>query len=199
MTHAKIQFFKPLWGFLSRRMSVHSKEFSYVSPIPKDRYQDVTAHLRVNIFADEPLNKCLDIFKKGEPQKDLETLINTVLKETLSVMLVDKETGTNAGVLLNCLYLPATVEEKKRFSDSVSCDKFKRIVTHIYEVNKPLQLFPKFDNFESGCDWSVLRKGLKICWIEVIHEIKYVHYLDENKRPIFKVDPPHDAIRVLLK
>lgn len=219
-------------------MSIHNKEFSFVSPITEDRYQDVIVHLRDNFYVDEPLNKCLNIFKKGEPHKDLDTMISSVLKDNLSSMAVHKASNTIAAVSLNCLFLPDAVEEKKRFCDTVSCDKFKRIATLLYKVNEPLHLFEKFD-VDKIFDFNVLStdsnyrkmglgkqlirisedlakkngfkilkgdatgvystKILKSCGFEVIHELKYTDYLDENKQPIFEVEPPHFAITVLLK
>lgn len=61
--------------------------------IHEERYDDVIDHLRNNFFADEPLNHAVSLCRPGEPHAELEEHSLTTLKDGLSQMAVNTDTG----------------------------------------------------------------------------------------------------------
>ena len=56
--------------------------------IPSNRYDDVIEHLRQTFFADEPLNKAVELCRPGEGHGELEKHSLITLQDELSVMAV---------------------------------------------------------------------------------------------------------------
>jgi hypothetical protein len=61
--------------------------------IDEERYDDVIEHLRNNFFADEPLNNAVSLCRPGEPHAELEEHSLTTLRDGLSQMAVNIDTG----------------------------------------------------------------------------------------------------------
>ena len=59
--------------------------------IPCTRYHDVIDFLRKTFFADEPLNKAVNLCSPGEGHLDLERLCLATLDDKLSVMAVNQD------------------------------------------------------------------------------------------------------------
>lgn len=70
-------------------LAVNAMEYG---PIPPSKFDDVINHLRFN-FPDEPLNASVGLCMHGQPCELLEHHDLMTLKDGLSVMAVDKETG----------------------------------------------------------------------------------------------------------
>lgn len=62
----------------------------YITITP-DRFDDVIKYLRYTFFADEPLNKALQLCKPGEGHAESEKFSRETLKEGLSVMAVSDD------------------------------------------------------------------------------------------------------------
>ena len=62
-------------------------------PIPEERFDDVIAHLRVSFFADEPLNKSVQLCARGEPHRELEEHARHTMRDNLSEMAYDVTTN----------------------------------------------------------------------------------------------------------
>lgn len=62
----------------------------YITITP-DRFDDVIKYLRYTFFADEPLNKALQLCKPGEGHAESEKYSRETLSEGLSVMAVTED------------------------------------------------------------------------------------------------------------
>lgn len=59
--------------------------------IPPNRFNDVIEHLRYTFFADEPLNKSVQLCKPGEGHAESEKYSLKTLEDGLSVMAVTQD------------------------------------------------------------------------------------------------------------
>lgn len=59
--------------------------------IPDIRFNEVIEHLRFNFFADEPLNRGVDLCQKGDSHLELENHCLATLKQGYSRMLVTED------------------------------------------------------------------------------------------------------------
>jgi hypothetical protein len=67
--------------------------FEFVAPIEEEYFEEVIVHLRNSFFADEPLNKSVNLCKPGEPHSELENHSLITLRDKLSIMVLDCNTG----------------------------------------------------------------------------------------------------------
>ncbi|XP_047100140.1 arylalkylamine N-acetyltransferase 1 [Schistocerca piceifrons] len=111
------------------------------SPIPEARYDDVIKHLRDNFFADEPLNCSVRLCQPGEPHAELEEHALSTLRDRLSWMAMDTDTGQVVGVALNGVSRRGDLAEAQERLAAVSDDKFRTIFGLLYGVNRRLDLF----------------------------------------------------------
>lgn len=56
--------------------------------IPADRFDEVLEHLRNTFFADEPLNKSVELCRPGEGHPDLEKHSVATMQDGFSLMAV---------------------------------------------------------------------------------------------------------------
>ncbi|GLV36018.1 Arylalkylamine N-acetyltransferase-like 7 [Carabus blaptoides fortunei] len=114
-------------------------------PIPVSRYGEVIEHLRFNFFPDEPLNNSVGLCSKGKPHMELEAHSMDTLKDEMSIMAVDKETGKIAGVALNGISHRGDIMKAQQKLKTVLDIKFRRIFGLLYNINQELDLFSKYN------------------------------------------------------
>ncbi|KAL6254527.1 hypothetical protein P5V15_014580 [Pogonomyrmex californicus] len=124
--------------------SSSSEDCLTVVDVPENRYDEAIHHLRLNFFADEPLNNAVGLCARGESQHELERHCLLTLKQGYSRMLVDKK-GAIAGMALNGILKKGEREEAERRLAEVDDEKFKTIFGLLYKVNDKVDLFAKYD------------------------------------------------------
>ncbi|KAK5643624.1 hypothetical protein RI129_007469 [Pyrocoelia pectoralis] len=118
-------------------------EFEY-GPIPPSKYEEVIQHLRQH-FPDEPLNGSVGLCKHGQECKALEHHNVMTLKDGLSVMAVDSNTGEIAGVALNGISRQGEVEEGLKEVEESDSREFRLIFGLLFNVNHELNLFQRYN------------------------------------------------------
>ncbi|BET01089.1 unnamed protein product [Nesidiocoris tenuis] len=120
-------------------------DIDIVAPIPEEYYEKVIVHLRHNFFPDEPLNNSVGLCVRGEPHEELEKHSYETLKDQLSIMAVHSPTDQVAAVALNGILRNGDIEHSIEKLDDVPDEKFKTIFSHLYNINKSLNLFQRYD------------------------------------------------------
>ncbi|CAD6208931.1 GSCOCG00010745001-RA-CDS [Cotesia congregata] len=115
--------------------------------IPEIRFNEVIEHLRFNFFADEPLNRGVDLCQKGDSHLELENHCLATLKQGYSRMLVTED-GTIAGLALNGVTKKGDREEAVRRLEELDDEKFKIIFGLLYKVSEKVDLFEKYNTEE---------------------------------------------------
>ncbi|XP_033210086.1 uncharacterized protein LOC117168492 [Belonocnema kinseyi] len=115
-----------------------------VVAIPENRFSDVIDHLRLNFFADEPLNRAVGLCQRGDCHFELEQHCLQTLKQGYSRMLLDQK-GMIAGTVLNGIVQKGEREEAERRLAEMSDEKFKTIFGLLYKVNEKIDLFSKYN------------------------------------------------------
>ena len=77
-----------------------SGDFTVVT-ISENRFSEVIDHLRLNFFADEPLNKAVGLCERGDSHYELEQHCLQTLKQGYSRMLVDQKGTVQALIMIN--------------------------------------------------------------------------------------------------
>lgn len=137
--------------------------------ITPNRFDDVIKYLRYTFFADEPLNKALQLCKPGEGHAESEKYSRETLAEGLSVMAVtdDDEVLYSelnflcrklmslvnkinlyqqiAGVALNSVVRCDSKKAALNELDDQPDEKFKKIFNLLYSQNLRVNLFKEFD------------------------------------------------------
>ncbi|KAJ1524776.1 hypothetical protein ONE63_009652 [Megalurothrips usitatus] len=119
-------------------------DLAWLCPIPEARFEDVIGHLRCSFFADEPLNRSVQLCERGQPHRELEEHARQTLRDGLSVMALDEATGRVAGVALNGVLWPGDLDEAQSKLAGMDDVKFRRIFGLLYSVNKRLDLFAAY-------------------------------------------------------
>ncbi|XP_055530839.1 arylalkylamine N-acetyltransferase 1 isoform X5 [Wyeomyia smithii] len=134
---------KPL---LKRKIMLDSKlDNIHLETITEKHYNDVIDHLRQNFFADEPLNKAVNLTRPGQGHLLLEQHSLSTLKDNTSVMAISQH-GEIAGVALNGILrgyddIKHSMEKLNDTEDT----KFKKIFKLLYEQNLRVNLFSQFE------------------------------------------------------
>ncbi|XP_015587184.1 uncharacterized protein LOC107263961 isoform X2 [Cephus cinctus] len=121
-----------------------SSDLVTATDITEDYFPEVIYHLRQNFFADEPLNKALDLCKRGQPHFELERHCMLTLKQGFSRMLLTQD-GRIAGVALNGILKKGEREEAERRLLEIADEKFKIIFGLLYKVNEKIDLFSNYN------------------------------------------------------
>ncbi|KAL7295726.1 hypothetical protein TKK_0011071 [Trichogramma kaykai] len=112
-------------------------------PVPKRRYDEVMAHLRLNFFADEPLNRAVGLCKKGENHLELERHCLATLASRMSCMIVD-ENDKIAGTALNGIVKRGERDENERRLAELRDPKFKSIFALLFKINEKCDIPNKY-------------------------------------------------------
>ncbi|XP_058837088.1 arylalkylamine N-acetyltransferase 1-like [Topomyia yanbarensis] len=108
-------------------------------------YDDVINHLRRTFFADEPLNKAVNLTRPGQGHRLLELHSLTTLKDNISIMAISHD-GEIAGVALNgILHGNSDIEKSLDKLNDINDENFKKIFKLLYEQNYRINLFKQFD------------------------------------------------------
>ncbi|RZF35578.1 hypothetical protein LSTR_LSTR005106 [Laodelphax striatellus] len=126
-------------------MSSNFEGIAFSTPVPEDRYHDVIVHLRHNFFADEPINKSVELCQPGEPHAELEEHSLSTLRDGLSVMALDTETGEVIGVALNGVQHMGDLNAAQEKLEKMTDGSFKQIFGLLYSLNQTLDLFSKYE------------------------------------------------------
>ncbi|XP_039293310.1 uncharacterized protein LOC111056184 [Nilaparvata lugens] len=114
-------------------------------PVPEDRYLDVIVHLRHNFFADEPINRSVQLCEPGQPHAELEEHSLSTLKDGMSVMALDTHTGEVIGVALNGVQHMGDLNAAQEKLETMTDGSFKQIFGLLYSLNQTLDLFSKYE------------------------------------------------------
>ncbi|XP_066602940.1 arylalkylamine N-acetyltransferase 1-like [Prorops nasuta] len=112
--------------------------------IPENRFDEAIEHLKWNFFADEPLNKAVNLCEKGDSHYELERHCLVTLKQGYSQMLVSQN-GMIAGMILNGIMKRGEREEAERRLAEIDDEKFRIIFGLLYKVNEKIDLFSKYN------------------------------------------------------
>ncbi|KFB37543.1 AGAP011168-PA-like protein [Anopheles sinensis] len=107
-------------------------------------FPEVIQHLRRTFFADEPLNKAVNLCRPGDGHTLLEKHSLSSLRDGISVMAVTAS-GEIAGVVVNGILYGN--DDTSRALDTLATmddDKFRKIFTLLYEENLKIDLFEQF-------------------------------------------------------
>ncbi|XP_055593344.1 arylalkylamine N-acetyltransferase 1 [Uranotaenia lowii] len=116
-----------------------------LEPITDEYHNDVIEHLRRTFFADEPLNKAVNLTRPGQGHPLLEHHSLSTLHDGVSVMAITNE-GEIAGVALNgILHGNRDIEHSLEKLNSIKDENFKKIFKLLYEQNLRINLFKQFD------------------------------------------------------
>uniref|UniRef100_A0A1B0A181 aralkylamine N-acetyltransferase n=1 Tax=Glossina pallidipes TaxID=7398 RepID=A0A1B0A181_GLOPL len=122
--------------------------------IPVKRFDEVIEHLRQNFFADEPLNKAVNLCKRGEGHKYLEEHSLKTLEANLSVMAVS-DANEIAGVVLNGILRPGDLQAAKKKLQTKDDEKYRKIFQLLYDHNLQTDIFEYF-KIDKAFDMSIL-------------------------------------------
>ncbi|XP_055624793.1 arylalkylamine N-acetyltransferase 1-like [Toxorhynchites rutilus septentrionalis] len=108
-------------------------------------FDKVIDHLRQTFFADEPLNKAVELTRPGQGHKLLELHCLSTLKDNVSVMAITND-GQIAGVALNgILRGNDDILQAMEKLNYVYDESFKKIFKLLYEQNLKIDLFNHFN------------------------------------------------------
>ncbi|KAL4715774.1 hypothetical protein ACJJTC_006353 [Scirpophaga incertulas] len=179
----------------------------------------VLQHLRDSFFADEPLNKAVQLCQRGQPHAALERLCTATMADGLSIAVLENDMES--------------IEKIQQSSDA----KFNKIFTILYTVSRDLDLFDTFDVDRimecriisvadqargRGLAKELMKRSIqlareedfklfkvdatgafsqRICstlGLRELRKVRYAEYCDSSGKPIFCVPPPHDALSVMV-
>ncbi|XP_053677367.1 arylalkylamine N-acetyltransferase 1 [Anopheles nili] len=108
-------------------------------------FAEVIQHLRQTFFADEPLNKAVNLCRPGDGHTLLEKHSLLSLRDGISVMAVTNS-GEIAGVVVNGV-LRGNHDTSRALDklDETDDEKFRKIFTLLYEENLKIDLFQQFE------------------------------------------------------
>ncbi|CAH2090154.1 unnamed protein product [Euphydryas editha] len=177
----------------------------------------VLRHLRDSFFADEPLNKAVELCKRGQPHAALERLCAATMADGLSIAALDRDTS---------------IEKIHQSSD----EKYNKIFSILYTVSRDLDLFNTFqvdrilecriisvsqEARGKGLAKELMKRSIekamehgfklfkvdatgaysqRICsslGLRVLQKVRYAEHRDSSGAPVFKVPPPHDSLCVM--
>lgn len=108
--------------------------------VTEERYGDVIRHLKNSFFADEPLNKAVNLCRKGEGHLELERHSLTTLASQLSIMATD-DNNQVVGVALNGVLKRGDVERAQGELNLSNDERFKKIFSFLYGANLKSKIF----------------------------------------------------------
>ncbi|KAK9875612.1 hypothetical protein WA026_009410 [Henosepilachna vigintioctopunctata] len=112
--------------------------------IEESRYNEILDYLK-NHFHDEPLNMAVRLFEKGETCERLEEYDLNTMKDGLSYVAIDSESGRIAGTILNGISHRGDVEEELEKMKSIDDIKFNRLMGLLFTNNADVELFKKYN------------------------------------------------------
>lgn len=72
--------------------------------ITPEMSEAVLRHLRDSFFADEPLNKAVELCKRGQPHAALERLCAATMADGLSIAALDRDTVNTLPKFCKCSF-----------------------------------------------------------------------------------------------
>ncbi|KAL3266544.1 hypothetical protein HHI36_010712 [Cryptolaemus montrouzieri] len=112
-------------------------------PIQESRYNEILEYLKHH-FHDEPLNVAVGLFKKGQTCERLEDYDLNTMKDGLSLVALDPETGRIAGAILNGISHRGDVEQELEKMKCIDDIKFHRLMGLLFTHNADVELFKKY-------------------------------------------------------